>query len=80
VSQLDHFAIRIFGNRVWPNESPKTIFVTKVQTANEGISLALEKFKYQGVTAAMFQLVKVHADGSGKIFSFPFLSFFSFLN
>jgi len=55
----DTFPIRVYGNRVWPEEGYKTIFVNKNMTPAEAITSSLEKFKFKNCTADMFTLSKL---------------------
>jgi len=60
----DSVAVHVHASRVWPGETVgKTILVSKTSTtALEAITLALEKYKYKGVDASMFRLIKVNPD------------------
>ena len=75
LSTIDHRPIRIFGNRVWQGEGYKTIFVNTSQTANDAISLAIDKFKYKGVNPNTLQIMRISVDGTGNL---PFRSTPSF--
>lgn len=78
VSHVDHRPIRIFGNRVWQGEGYKTIFINKGQSANDAISMAIDKFKYKGINPNTLQIIKVNPDGTGEACSSSFCpSFFS---